>query len=243
MSRAPHGIEPSYRRRASPAARGRRPSSRRTGWCRARLGRLCVVFACAEATACAHGEEAKTPDSAQAHGPADGAEAKAPVTTLAIESTPVASLRSDYFTVLEFSIKNPSSQWHRLKRVSLAPDRRLKGARFEIIVGDRLRTWQLAARHSASGKPESSHVALATLAPDSAPPDPEGSAASGAPPGHLLALPYSVAPGLLARRWAVLYSPDRDGLRGQELVLEYELEDGRVESLLVKPPEPPPADH
>ena len=60
------------------------------------------------------------------------------------------------------------------------------------------------------------------------------------PPNYLLASPFTVAPGLFTRKWIVLYSAAPDALLGQDLVLSYELENAKVERVLVKYPKPAP---
>jgi hypothetical protein len=122
-----------------------------------------------------------------------------------------------------------------------------------------LRAWQLAAREAQAGKEGPRHPALETLAPEApAPPPPPGPAgsppappgpakaepgtpgAAAAPPNYLLAYPFTIAPGLFTRKWIVLYSAGADALLGQELVLSYELDNGKTERVLVQYPKPAP---
>jgi hypothetical protein len=207
---------------------------------------------------CAHVEADEAPPAAPAGpgAPPPGAPAsappKAPEPTLKITSAPIEALRSPFFSALEVTFQNPSGQWHQVRKVSLSPERTLFGPAIETLVGDRLRAWQLAAREAWLGKKEPHHPALDTLAPDppkpeppkpdarpdAAPaPDPAGAAV---PPNYLLANPFTVAPGLFTRKWIVLYSAAPDALLGQDLVLSYELENAKVERVLVKYPKPAP---
>jgi len=210
------------------------------------------------APGCAHVEADEAPPAAPAAAgaPPPGAPAtappKAPELTLRITSAPIEALRSPYFSALEVTFQNPSGQWHQVRKVSLSPERQLFGPAIETLVGDRLRAWQLAAREAQLGKKEPHHPALDTLAPDP-PPKPEPAkadpakpeaapdpAATAVPPNYLLANPFTVAPGLFTRRWIVLYSAAPDALLGQDLVLSYELENAKVERVLVKYPKPAP---
>ena len=208
------------------------------------------------ALGCAHVEADDAPPATPAGAaPAPGAPAttppKAPEPTLKVTSTPIEALRSPFFSALEVTFQNPSGQWHQVRHVSLSPERQLFGPAIETLVGERLRAWQLAAREAWLGKKEPHHPALDTLAldplakpeppkTDPAKPDPGAAdaAASAVPPNYLLANPFTVAPGLFTRRWIVLYSAAPDALLGQDLVLSYELENAKVERVLVKYPKP-----
>ncbi|HWO11446.1 MAG TPA: hypothetical protein VNN80_18255, partial [Polyangiaceae bacterium] len=172
------------------------------------------------------------------------AAAKAPETKLRVSSTPIDTLRSPYFAALELSFENPSGEWHEVRRVTIGPERQLFGPALEAPVGARLRAWQLATREvwqaDDKRKKDPPPVALETLAPDE-PSKAEGGgavAAGGAPPEHLLAGPFFIAPGLVTRKWVVLYCSAPDGLLGQDLVVAYELENADVERALVKYPAP-----
>jgi hypothetical protein len=200
--------------------------------------------------ACAHAEAEAAPPEAPASAPAAAPPAKAPETILRVTSAPIESLRSPYFAVLEFTFQNPSGQWHQVRRVSIGAERQLLGPALEPLTGDHLRTWQLAARDASSGKAGPRHPALETLAPEApakaapaapaAPPAPDGGgpAAPVGPPDYLLTCPFSVAPGLFTRKWVALYSAAADALLGQDLVLSYELEDGKTERMLIQYPKP-----
>ncbi|HEU4579545.1 MAG TPA: hypothetical protein VFS67_14905 [Polyangiaceae bacterium] len=204
-------------------------------------------------TGCAHVEADEAPPAAPAAGaagpPPPGAPAsappQAPQPTLQITSAPIEALRSPFFSALEVTFQNPSGQWHQVRKVSISPERQLFGPAIETLVGDRLRAWQLAEREARMGLKDPHHPALDTLAPDPPPaagaPKPESDAAASAlPPNYLLASPFTIAPGLFTRKWIVLYSAAPDALLGQELVLSYELEDAKVERVLVKYPKPEP---
>ncbi|HKO90444.1 MAG TPA: hypothetical protein VJU61_04795 [Polyangiaceae bacterium] len=199
-----------------------------------------AVFACCGllALACAHVEAEAPPPEAPAAEPAKAADA--PKTTLLVTSAPIESLRSLYVSALEFTFQNPSGQWHQVRKVSIVPERQL-GPSFEAVVGEHLRAWQLAARATHDSKNGPPHPALETLAPE-APPKAatEGAepAAPAGPPDYLLSGPFTVAPGLFTRKWVALYSAAPDALLGQDLVLSYELEDGKTERLLVPYPKP-----
>lgn len=184
---------------------------------------------------CAHVEAAPpAPPAPAAEAPAPSP--AAPETTLRIKSVPLEALRSAHFAALEITFENPSNEWHRVQRVSIAPERQIFGPALESVLGERLRAWQLAARETQHGKDGPPHPALETLAPDV--PEKSDAAAPGVPPEHLLAGPFTVAPGLFARKWVVLYSAAEDALLGQDLVVAYELEDGHVERALVQYPNP-----
>lgn len=211
------------------------------------LGLLGALVLGALVLGCAHAEpgapEPEVPEAAAA-GPAPVATASPP-TALHVSSKPVDALRSPFFAALEITFENPSSEWHEVRRVSISPERQMFGPALESLLGARLRAWQLAAREAHQSKDGPPHVALDTLAPDS-PASGEAANATagvGAPPQHLLAGPFMIAPGLLARKWVVLYSPAKDGLLGQDLMLSYELENGTVERVLVQYPKPAPAEH
>lgn len=207
------------------------------------------------APGCAHVEADEAPPAAPTAAPPAGAPAttppKAPEPTLKVSSAPIEALRSPFFSALEVTFQNPSGQWHQVRKVSLSPERQLFGPAVETLVGERLRAWQLAAREAQLGKKEPHHPALDTLAPDPpakpeapkaepAKPEPAAAdpAASAVPPNYLLANPFTVAPGLFTRKWIVLYSAAPDALLGQDLVLSYELENAKVERVLVKYPKP-----
>jgi hypothetical protein len=203
---------------------------------------------------CAHVEvepEAPTAAAPAAEAPAGGAAppaaapgapAKPPETTLRVSSGPIESLRSPYFWALEFTFQNPTSQWHEVRKVSIVPERQLLGPTLESLAGGRLRAWQLAARESQEGKQGPRHPALETLAPE-APAKPEPAAAeapaAAGPPNYLLACPFTIAPGLFTRKWIVLYAAAPDALLGQDLMLSYELENGKAERMLIQYPKPP----
>ena len=204
---------------------------------RARLGLWgALLLGCAHVEAGA--PEPETPDAPAADGAPAPAASEAPKTALQVSSKAVDALRSPYFAALELTFENPSSAWHEVRKVAISPERQMFGAPFESLLGARLRAWQLAAREAHQSKDGPPHVALDTLA-DDAPGDAEKAApGAGAPPEHLLAGPFMIAPGLHARKWVVLYSPAKDALLGQDLMLSYELEDGKVERVLVQYPKP-----
>lgn len=195
---------------------------------------------------CAHVEAAAPePDEPEApEGVRVPAPSEAPKTALQVSSKAVDALRSPYFAALELTFENPSSEWHEIRKVAISPERQMFGAPFESLLGARLRAWQLAAREAHQSKDGPPHVALDTLAPDAptAGDADKAAADAAAPPEHLLAGPFMIAPGLHARKWVVLYSPAKDALLGQDLMLSYELEDGKVERVLVQYPKPAPAE-
>jgi hypothetical protein len=193
----------------------------------------------AVAFGCAHAEpSAPEPEVPVAVAPPVAGEG--PHTTLRVSGAPIDSLRSPYFAALELTFENPSSEWHEVRRVSIGPERQLFGPALESLVGARLRAWQLAAREARQGGNGPAHPALETLAPDvPASGDASLAAASiGAPPQHVLAGSFMIAPGLFTRKWVVLYCSAKDGLLGQDLMLAYELENGQVERVLVQYPKP-----
>ncbi|MEO8177204.1 MAG: hypothetical protein ABI895_00080 [Deltaproteobacteria bacterium] len=192
---------------------------------------------------CAHLEaDGPAAPAAPAAAPA-ATPANAPETTLRVASGPIESLRSPYFSAFEVTFQNPSSQWHTVRRVSIGPERQLFGPALESLVGERLRAWQLAAREAAAGQEGPRHPALETLAPEApAKTEPGGAeaAAAAGPPSYLLTCPFTIAPGLFTRKWIVLYAAAADALLGQDLMLSYELESGKVERVLVQYPKPAP---
>lgn len=199
---------------------------------------------CVATLACAHGEPSaaapEAPESPAAAAPP--AEEKAPETVLKVSGTPIEALRSPYFAALELTFENPSSAWHEVRRADISPERQLYGPPLELLEGPRLRAWQLAARDAHQSKDGPPHIALETLAPAApAGGDATKDAAGGAPPEHLFGGAFMIAPGLSTRKWVVLYSPAKDALLGQDLLLAYELEDGKVERVLVQYPKPAPA--
>jgi hypothetical protein len=129
-----------------------------------------------------------------------------------------------------------------VRRVSLEPERQLFGPALVPLVGERLRAWQLATREAQDGKAAAHHPALETLAPEApakgAAGSGEAAAAAPGPANYLLVCPFTVAPGLFTRKWIVLYSAAADALLGQDLVLSYELENGKTERVLVQYPKP-----
>lgn len=194
---------------------------------------------------CAHAEAgAPGPEAPAAAPAAPAANNEAPKTTLLVASKPIDALRSAYFTALELTFENPSSEWHEVRRVSIGPERQMFGPALETLMGARLRAWQLAARQAHKGDAPP-HIALDTLASDAALGDPSKAAEpkasdTGAPPDHLLAGAFLVAPGMFTRKWVVLYCSAKDGLLGQDLMLSYELEKGQVERVLLQYPKPAP---
>jgi hypothetical protein len=205
------------------------------------LGTLLRLFALVLIVGCAHVEaEAHPPAAPEAPAPASAP--NVPATTLQVASTPIESLRSPYFSALAFTFQNPSNEWHEVRRVSIEPERQLFGPALESLVGERLRAWQLATREAQQGKEGAHHPALETLAPEapaqSASGSSEATAAAAGPASYLLACPFTVAPGLFTRKWIVLYSAAADALLGQDLVLSYELENGKTERVLVQYPKP-----
>lgn len=197
----------------------------------------------AAAFGCAHAEpgagEPETPTAAAA----PGAPSEGPAATLRVSGAPIEVLRSPYFAALEITFENPSGVWHEVRRVAISAERQMFGPALESLEGARLRAWQLAAREARADEAPS-HPALETLAPDVTPAAPEsgapgnGAAGAGAPPQHLLGGAFMIAPGLYTRKWVVLYTPAKDGLLGQDLLLSYELENGQVERVLVQYPQP-----
>jgi hypothetical protein len=187
---------------------------------------------------CAHVEAEAPPPAAPSEPAAPATAAKAP-TTLQVASAPIESLRSPYFSAMAFTFQNPSSEWHEVRRVSIEPERQLFGPALEPLVGERLRAWQLATREAQDGKEGARHPALEALAPEakSGAGSGEAPAAAVGPESYLLACPFTVAPGLFTRKWIVLYSA-ADALVGQDLVLSYELENGKTERVLVQYPKP-----
>lgn len=205
------------------------------------LLRLCAPLVLG--VACAHVEAEAPPPAAPEGKPAPApADAKPPATTLQVESTPIEALRSPFFSAMAFTFQNPSSDWHEVRKVSIQPERQLFGPAFESLVGDRLRAWQLATREAQDGKDAARHPALETLAPETpakgAPGADVAAAAPAGPPNYLLAGPFTIAPGLCTRKWIVMYSGAADALIGQDLVLSYELENGKTERILVQYPKP-----
>lgn len=193
--------------------------------------------------------EADAPPATPAAPPATPASKppSAPEPTLKVTTAPIEALRSPFFSALEVTFQNPSSQWHQVKKVSVGPERQLFGPPLESLVGDRLRAWQLAARQAQTGKEGPPHPALETLTPEAPPPPkaepnapPPPPPAPAAPPDYLLAYPFTIAPGLFTRKWIVLYSSGADALLGQDLVLSYELDNGKTERVLVQYPKPAP---
>jgi hypothetical protein len=191
---------------------------------------------------CAHVEADAPPPAAPAAPAAPAPAANLPPTTLRVASDPIESLRSPYFSAMAFTFQNPSSDWHEVRRVSIEPERQLFGPALESLVGDRLRAWQLATREAQEGKEGARHPALETLAPEapatSAAGGGEAAAAAAGPESYLLACPFTIAPGLFIRKWLVVYSAAADALLGQDLVLSYELENGKTERVLVQYPKP-----
>jgi len=219
----------------------RRSASRRPARPIPRVTRPAALQLCgllALGAACAHVEPEAAAPEAPAAEPAK-APPDAPKTTLIVTSAPIESLRSPYVGALEFTFQNPSGQWHQVRKVSIVPERQL-GPSFEPVVGEHLRAWQLAARAMHDGKSGPPHPALETLAEAPVKPAPDGGepAAPAGPPDYLLSCPFTVAPGLFTRKWIALYSAAPDALLGQDLVLSYELEDGKTERVLVPYPKP-----
>jgi hypothetical protein len=201
---------------------------------------LCAGCAHAEAEA-APPETPQTPAAPPAPAAAAGAPVKPPETTLRVTSGPIEALRSPYFSALEVTFQNPSGQWHQVRKVSIAPERQLFGPALESLVGEHLRAWQLAAREAQEGNKGPRHPALETLAPEAPAKTEPGSAEAAAavgPANYLLAYPFTIAPGLFTRKWIVLYSAAADALLGQDLVLSYELENGKTERVLIQYPKP-----
>ncbi len=115
------------------------------------------------------------------------------------------------------------------------------GPALEPLAGERLRAWQLAVREAQEGKEGASHPALEALAPAASAERAPGSGEAAAPVGpasYLLACPFTVAPGLFTRKWIVIYSAAADALLGQDLVLSYELGNGKTERVLIQYPKP-----
>jgi hypothetical protein len=204
-----------------------------------RLKRALVLGLCGAAAAgCAHAEpSALEPEVPTAAAPAVAS--KGPETTLRVSGAPVDVLRSPYFSALEITFENPSSAWHEVRRVSIGPERQLFGPALETLEGARLRAWQAAMRDARRAGDGPLHPALEAPAPDAPAAAEAGSGtATAAPPQHWLGDAFMIAPGLLARKWVVLYSPAKDALLGQDLLLAYELENGQVERVLVQYPKP-----
>ncbi len=206
-------------------------------------GVLPLLAACARSEADAPPATPAAPPAAPATKPPN-----APEPTLKVTTAPIEALRSPFFSALEVTFQNPSSQWHQVRKVSIGPERQLFGPPLESLLGERLRAWQLAAREAQAGKEGPRHPALETLAPEPPRPDPKADAntppaAPAAPPDYLLTYPFTVAPGLFTRKWIVLYSAGANALLGQDLVLSYELEDGKTERVLVQYPKPAAEKH
>jgi hypothetical protein len=204
------------------------------------LGLKRALTLCGMAAAgCAHAEPSALEPEAPA-APAPAVASAGPETTLHVSGAPVEALRSPYFAALELTFENPSSAWHEVRRVSISPERQLYGPELEPLEGARLRAWQIGAREAHQGDDGPPHLALETLAPDVPAGGEAGKGAPGAlaPPEHLLGGPFMIAPGLSTRKWVVLYSPAKDALLGQDLLLAYELENGQVERVLVQYPKP-----
>jgi hypothetical protein len=208
-----------------------------------RLYRLLgVSLAFCGAVGCARHEQGPPPAVGSPVAPE--VEKKAPGTSLLVKSHPLEPLRSPYFTAMELTFENPSNQWRQVRRVFLGPERQVQGPQFDVLVGERLRVWQLAAREAHVGGAGPHLFVLETLAPEEPAQSAEKDGPSrggGTPPTHLLSLPFSIAPGLSTTRWVVLFSSSRDALIGQDLVLEYELENAFVERVLINVPMPEPA--
>jgi hypothetical protein len=204
-----------------------------------RLKRALAPALCgAVAFGCAHAEPS-APEPEVPSAPAPPVASEGPQTTLRVSGTPIEALRSPYFAALEITFENPSSAWHEVRRVAISPERQLYGPALESLEGARLRAWQLAAREARQSGDGPPHLALDTLAPDApASGETNGAASAGAPPHHLLAGAFMIAPGLSTRKWVVLYSPAKDGLLGQDLLLAYELENGQQERVLIQYPKP-----
>lgn len=205
-------------------------------------GVLSLLSSCARSEADAPPATPAAPPAAPASKPPN-----APEPTLKVSTAPIEALRSPFFSALEVTFQNPSSKWHQVRKVSVGPERQLFGPPLESLVGERLRAWQLATREALAGKEGPRHPALETLTPEAPPPPkaepnapPVAPAQPPAPPDYLLAYPFTIAPGLFTRKWVVLYSAGADALLGQDLVLSYELDDGKTERVLVQYPKPAP---
>jgi hypothetical protein len=200
---------------------------------------LGLALGAAAVAGCAHVEPgALEPEAPAAAAPA--AASKGPETTLHVSGTPIEALRSPYFAALEITFENPSSAWHEVRHVAISPERQMFGPALETLEGARLRAWQVGARQARQGSDGPPHPELETLAPDVpvSGDGGKGGGSSGAPPDHLLGGSFMIAPGLLTRKWVVLYSPAKDALLGQDLLLAYELENGQVERVIVQYPKP-----
>ena len=203
------------------------------------LLRLCTPLVVA--AGCAHAEAEAPSPAAPSAGAAPAADvAKAPATTLQVASFPIEVLRSPYFSALGFTFQNPSNEWHEVRKISIGPERQLFGPALEPLTGERLRAWQLATREAREGKEGAGHPALETLAPEAPPKSAveAGEAAAAGPESYLLAYPFTIAPGLFTRKWVVIYSAAADALLGQDLVLSYELANGKTERVLFQYPKP-----
>jgi hypothetical protein len=207
------------------------------------MSALPVVLCAASELGCAHAEQsAPAPEVPTTAAAAPVASEEGPKTTLRVSATPIEALRSPYFAALEITFENPSGGWHEVRRVDISPERQLFGPALESPMGARLRAWQLGAREARKSSDGPPHLALDTLAADAPASGEAGASGSGAPPQHLLAGAFLIAPGLSIRKWVVLCSPAKDGLIGQDLLLSYELENGQVERVLIQYPKPA-ADH
>jgi hypothetical protein len=206
------------------------------------LGTLLLCALPALAVSCAHMEAEAPPPAAPAAAAAPAQTPANVATTLRVATSPIEALRSPYFSAMAFTFENPSNEWHEVRKVSIEPERQLFGPAFESLMGERLRAWQLAAREAQDGKESAHHPALETLAPEAPAKGAAGSGeAAAAPVGpatYLLAGPFTIAPGLFTRKWLVMYSSAADALLGQDLVLSYELENGKTERVLVQYPKP-----
>jgi len=168
---------------------------------------------------------------------ADGRLSKNRETTsgLAVSGEELEELSSPHFGVLAFTFVNPTSEWLRIDDVNLDFGGEAQNNSIALPWGEEITSWELATsqrnaiRHanttvllsglmaggilaaSVGGRSTAGRiggvVALGAAGGMWARAVSDNTAAATFPPAHLFATPFSVPPGLFAKKWVLLNGP------------------------------------
>jgi hypothetical protein len=146
---------------------------------------------------------------------------------LKVSARELKDYSSAYFGALVVTFENASSQWIRVKKMGVRFQTGEQNRGVMIPQGDDLESWLSAAQLRYEMRETNDELADEQIGEN------RGRLVTPGqfPEGHVLAVPFSIPPGLFARRWIVLSTPGASAGIGcvTTLVLEYDVEGDRQE--------------
>jgi len=175
---------------------------------------------------------------------------------LVVTGEEISELSSTYFGVLAFTFVNPTNDWLRIDNVVLDFGSQARNESIALPWGEEIASWELAtSQRNAIRRANTNNALGALMAAGFLTARVAGRSEVGAigglvsigaaaglagkalaheraaltfPPAHLLATPFSVPPGLFAKKWVLLNGPKtRDFGCIHSVALEYDSGKGR----------------